>query len=244
MAKRGSQGEALYTLTEVSAKTGISMPTLQRYKRSYQDRLPTVGKGRRQRYPAAALEVFEEIKAENIARRGRPRKESSGGDAKSAAKPKQRRVSRAKARRERRRASGTGAPRKASEATASKQDLLTLTEIKERTGISYPTLSRYVRQDPDRFPSVGEGRRRRYHPAAVQAFQSAYEEGKSSRGRRPAQPKSEASAPATSTRRTSKAASAGGAELKKRINELERRVKDLEKRLSKDLKLRFTIPGR
>ena len=41
----------LYTLTEVSKITNISMPTLQRYKKAYQDRIPSTGEGRRQRYP-------------------------------------------------------------------------------------------------------------------------------------------------------------------------------------------------
>ena len=62
----GGGGKALYTLTEVSNKTSISMPTLQRYKKNYQDRIPSVGKGRKQRYPEEALQVFEQIKAGDI----------------------------------------------------------------------------------------------------------------------------------------------------------------------------------
>src|SRR5690606_28132438 len=53
-------GGELLTLTEVANRTGISMPTLQRYKKEYQDRIPSVGRGRKQRYPASALGVFEE----------------------------------------------------------------------------------------------------------------------------------------------------------------------------------------
>ena len=53
-----SEDEVLYTLTEVAQKTKISMPTLQRYKKLYQDRIPSHGKGRSQRYPEEALEVF------------------------------------------------------------------------------------------------------------------------------------------------------------------------------------------
>jgi hypothetical protein len=47
----------LLTLSEVSKRTKISMPTLQRYKKEYQRRIPSTGKGRKQRYPVEALEV-------------------------------------------------------------------------------------------------------------------------------------------------------------------------------------------
>ncbi len=67
-------GERLYTLTEIGKMASISMPTLQKYKRNYQDRIPSVGEGRRQRYPREAVEVLQQIKAENLAKRGRPRK--------------------------------------------------------------------------------------------------------------------------------------------------------------------------
>src|SRR3954466_4113968 len=76
--RRGdSADEKLYTLSEISQKTNISMPTLQRYKKLYQARIPSVGKGRKQRYPESALPVFDEIKNENVGRRGRPRKDAS-----------------------------------------------------------------------------------------------------------------------------------------------------------------------
>ena len=78
MAEPETQAEEkLYTLSEISQKTGISMPTLQRYKKLYQDRLPSSGQGRKQRYPESALPVFDEIKNENVGRRGRPRKDPS-----------------------------------------------------------------------------------------------------------------------------------------------------------------------
>src|SRR4051812_30094142 len=76
--RRGdSADEKLYTLSEISQKTNISMPTLQRYKKMYQDRIPSVGQGRKQRYPESALPVFDEIKTENAGKRGRPRKDAS-----------------------------------------------------------------------------------------------------------------------------------------------------------------------
>src|SRR3954453_4590064 len=73
--RRGdSADQKLYTLSEISNKTGISMPTLQRYKKTYQDRIPAEGQGRKQRYPESALPVFDEIRSENAGKRGRPRK--------------------------------------------------------------------------------------------------------------------------------------------------------------------------
>jgi DNA-binding transcriptional MerR regulator len=90
VAKRGSKGSSrkrrkaaeetgepkLYTLTEISEATGISMPTLLRYKKNFQDRIPSVGKGRTQRYPKAALEVVQQIKKENLQKRGGARRGS------------------------------------------------------------------------------------------------------------------------------------------------------------------------
>ena len=76
---RDSGGEKLYTLSQISQKTKISMPTLQRYKKLYQNRIPSVGSGRKQRYPDSAIPVFHEIKSENIGRRGRPRAAARSG---------------------------------------------------------------------------------------------------------------------------------------------------------------------
>ena len=59
MAETESPDSKLYTLSEISSKTGISMPTLQRYKKLYQDRIPSEGQGRKQRYPESALPVFD-----------------------------------------------------------------------------------------------------------------------------------------------------------------------------------------
>src|SRR5262245_60598248 len=158
MAEPESQGK-LYTLSEISKRTGISMPTLQRYKKTYQSRIPSVGQGRKQRYPENALPVFNEIKVENAGRRGRPRKNAAAGA--GAARPAKRRGrppgsgKKAASRRKTGRKTGgrrgrppgakkaagrRGRPRK----TAS-GGLLTLTEISKRTGISYPTLVRYVK---------------------------------------------------------------------------------------------------
>src|SRR5215470_16148016 len=172
--------EKLYTLSEISQKTSISMPTLQRYKKMYQDRIPSVGQGRKQRYPESALPVFDEIKTENAGKRGRPRKDASAPRAaRPAAKRGPGRPPRAVAakatpagRRGRKPAAAAAAPRGAAakraagrkagsgrgpgrpaKSAAGSGNLLTLTQISETTGISYPTLVRYVRMHADRLPS-------------------------------------------------------------------------------------------
>lgn len=218
------QGSKLYTLTEVADKTGISMPTLQRYKKNYQSRIPSVGKGRRQRYPEEALPVFEEIKEENIQRRGRPPK-SEGGKKKAGGRRKAKAAEPAKG--------GGGG-------------LLTLTAISEQTGISYPTLVRYVKLYGDRIPSEGKGRSRRYHPEAVEVFQQLRAE--SPRGRRK---KSKGAAAAKPRRQKAPSAPArtaaggdGGGDLAKRVASLERsqsgleqQIRELIKQLKKPLKV-------
>lgn len=156
----------LYTLTEVAKRTGISMPTLQRYKRLYQARLPAQGKGRRQRYPEGALAVFQAIKKENMARRGRPRKRVV--KRRRAAARKAAPVRRAKAAK-RAATVRSRAPRKA---PARAGGLLSLAEIGRRTSISYPTLLRYLKLHLNRIPHVGKGRRRRFPETAVEVFRA------------------------------------------------------------------------
>ena len=204
------------TLSEVSKRTGISMPTLQRYKKEYQARIPSEGKGRKQRYPESALPVFEEIKRENIARRGRPRKSGSGK-----AKVK---------------AAGRGAGRGRARAAASgsgggKKNLLTLTEIGKRTGISYPTLSRYVKQHLGRIPHEGRGRGRRYHPDAVEVFKNL--RSQSGRGRK-------AGSGNGRKRRGRRAAGTGAGSdgnLARRVQSLEKAVNELTRLVRRPIKV-------
>lgn len=187
-AKKTSGGELL-TLTEVSRRTGISMPTLQRYKKEYQDRLQTVGEGRTQRYKEESLDTFKQIKQENLKKRGRPRK--SG-------------------------------PKKAAAAAATKgtpEGLISLSEIGRRTGISYPTLLRYVKLHGDRIPSHGSGRKRRFPVEAVPVFAQLRKESR--RGRRKG-----------ST--TKKAAAPRG--LEARLRRLEKGQAEVEKQLKKLVK--------
>lgn len=207
--------ETLYTLTDVKDKTGISLPTLQKYKKNYQDRIPSVGEGRTQKYPEEALEVFEQLKRENLKKRGRPRKKSK----KKASK------------------SEPSAP------SSSSGDLLTLKQVSELTGISYPTLSRYTKTSLPRIPHEGRGRKRRYRPEAVGVFKTLYEESK--RGRRKKSGPSKPSA--KSARKVTASYGAPGVdlgpvvdqlkELQKAHRDLQRQVEKLEKEVHKPFKV-------
>lgn len=210
----GEGAEAsLLTLSEVAVRTGISMPTLQRYKKLYQARIPAVGKGRTQRYPEESLAIFEELRKENIGRRGRPRKNAT------AAEPARR---------------GPKPGRLRAERAASGDDYLTLTAIAERTGISYPTLVRYSKVHAAELPSRGTGRARRYAPAAVEVFRRLRSE--SPRGRRP----KNLPAPTRPVGRPPKADSALGGtdpQVAARLAAIERAQAGLERQLQRLLEL-------
>jgi predicted DNA-binding transcriptional regulator AlpA len=266
MAEAEAQGEEkLFTLSEISQKTGISMPTLQRYKKLYQDRLPSSGQGRKQRYPESALPVFDEIKNENVGRRGRPRKDASAPRPEKATASKRRpgRPAKATAAAAKRtggrkaasapapqpaagRRGGRGRGRAAAAAPAAPArggrakksgNLLTLTQISETTGISYPTLVRYVRLYSDRLPHEGKGRARRFYPQAVDVFrQLRSESGRGGRkkgsaaGRPPGRP------PGRPGRPPGRPAGGGIASdlssaVSKRIKAIEKGQQSLEKKL-------------
>src|SRR6185312_1109723 len=156
-----------------------------------------VGKGRKQRYPDSALPVFDEIKNENVGRRGRPRKDASAPRPEKAPVASKRRPGRpAKAkpaaapvkRAGGRKAAAPAAPARGGRAQKS-GGLLTLTQISETTGISYPTLVRYVRLYSDRLPHEGKGRARRFHQEAVDVFrQLRSESGRGGRKKGPGRP--------------------------------------------------------
>ena len=255
MAEAENQGK-LYTLSEISTKTGISMPTLQRYKKMYQDRIPSEGKGRKQRYPESALPVFNALREENLGRRGRPRKDpnaprparpvkstrgrkpaakAAAAEAPRRGRPPGRPAAAAAPAKRRGRPPGSGRKAAAAKATGARRgNLLTLTEISKQTGISYPTLVRYVRMHSDRLPHEGRGRGRRFYPEAVNVFRELRQESGRG-GRKPA-----AAAPAKRRGRPPgsgrKAAAAGrgaapaDAGLLQRLREIERSHLDLEKR--------------
>lgn len=236
-----SESRKLYTLSEISQRTGISMPTLQRYKKLYQGRIPSEGKGRKQRYPENALQVFEELKVENAGRRGRPRKNASAPAASSARGGRGRKAAPAAAKRGPGRgrkaaaakpaAAGRRGGRKAAAAGGRAQrsgNLLTLTQVSEQTGISYPTLVRYVRMHSNRLPSEGTGRARRFHPEAVDVFrQLRSESGRG--GRKPAAAK--AGRGRGPGRGRAAASSGGDAGTSQRLKALEKAQQDIEKRL-------------
>jgi hypothetical protein len=254
--QRNGEGK-LYTLSEISNRTGISMPTLQRYKKLYQGRIPSEGQGRKQRYPESALPVFDEIKNENIGKRGRPRKDASAPrPASPAGRKKTGRAAAAKpaakATRGRKKGSaraaaaaapaaparrGRGRGRKAAAAAApaSKKraqgggNLMTLTQISEDTGISYPTLVRYVRLYSDRLPHEGKGRARRFYPQAVDVFRQLRSE--SGRGGRKKGSGAKAAAPRGRGRAAASASrGAGEGILAQRLKAIEKSQESLEKR--------------
>jgi hypothetical protein len=158
-AKAAAGGPSLLTLSSISQQTKISYPTLQRYVRLFGDRIPHEGEGRKRRYHPEAVAVFRELRAES--RPGR--------------KPKAAPAAKAPAR-EKRKA-------RAAKTQAAAPKLLTLTAIGQQTGISGPTLQRYLKLYGDRIPHEGEGRKRRYHPEAVAVFNEL--RSQSRRGRKP-----------------------------------------------------------
>jgi len=248
MAETETSNKKLYTLSEISQRTGISMPTLQRYKKMYQARIPAEGKGRKQRYPEDSLPVFEQLRVENAGRRGRPRKDASARPAASTGRGRGRKAaapaaapaakrgrkpaakSAAKpAAAKRGGARGTrGAGGRKAAASGGRSNLLTLGQVSEQTGISYPTLVRYVRLHSNRLPSEGTGRSRRFHPEAVPVFnQLRSESGRG--GRKPAAAK-KATRGTGRGRGRAAAASSSGDTSNQRLKALERAQQDLEKR--------------
>jgi hypothetical protein len=189
------------------------MPTLLRYKKAYQRRIPAVGKGRTQRYPASALKVFKEIKKENLAKRGRPAKKKTASSTRKRTAPRKK-----------------AAPKKRKKPATTKakqKDLLTLSEIGRQTGISYPTLIRYVKVYGKKIPSVGRGRKRRFRPEAVAVFSQL--RAQSRRGRKKG---------TKQTRATTARVTAGANKvLNDRIKKLEKAQAEIGKQLEDVIKL-------
>jgi hypothetical protein len=252
----------LLTLTDVAKKAGISMPTAAKYKKRYQGRIPTVGEGRSQKYPPAAVGVFQEIYQENLSKRGRgasadegpkkaPRKRKAKAKVKvkgskarpkagtKPAKAKSAKTSRTKTSRTKTRRAKTKRAKAASSASAG---LMPLTNLAKRAGISYPTAQSYVKKHLDRIPNEGKGRTRRYPEEAVAAVRAIYEENLSKRGgggrgktkKTAKRAAAKKSAPAT---KRAAAGGAGGARLASVLNKLEKRIASLEKLMSKPLKV-------
>jgi hypothetical protein len=204
------------------------MPTLQRYKKTYQSRIPSEGSGRKQRYPKEALAVFEELKRENLKKRGRPRKSGSGTQAKPGGK--------------RRKTAKRASTR--SQAAAVQSDLLSLSEIGRRTGISYPTLVNYVKRHLERIPHEGGGRKRRYPPEAVEVFRQLRSESRPGRPRKSGGPAAKRGGRPAIRR----SATVTDGRLAAQVKELERAQREIAKRLDAVLEIlkrpmRVTIKG-
>lgn len=225
----------LFTLTEVAKKTKISMPTLQRYKKLYQDRIPSEGSGRKQRYPQEALAVFLELKKENIGRRGRPRKNAAPAPSARATKP-------AKAAKKQGSKRGRKPAAKRAASAKSGEELLTLTQVSKLTGVSYPTLLRYVKTNLNDIPHKGSGRARRFKPAAVAVFKSLRQRskrGRKSKATLAAEAQSRKAAPAakkTTRRRGRPPKVVDPADLLARIKELEKNQTRLERLIARQQK--------
>jgi DNA-binding transcriptional MerR regulator len=245
-AAAAGDGQRLMTLTEVAKRTRMSMPTLQKYKKRYGDRIPSVGKGRTQRYPDESLPVFEQLKKENMARRGRPRKNPAAPGAPPAkrrpGRPRKSSAAPAPAARRRGRPRKAAAPAPAPAPAGGGEGLLTLTQISETAGISYPTLLRYVKLHLKKLPHVGRGRRRRFKPEAVPVFQQLRSESR--RGRKPGKAAARRGRPpGTGARRGrppgSGRAAAGATDsgLAAILQRLEKRLASLEEAVKKPFRL-------
>ena len=63
-------GKQLFTLTEMAAKTSISLASLSKYVKEQPDRIPCEMVGKMRKFPSEAVPVFKKIKLENLGRRG------------------------------------------------------------------------------------------------------------------------------------------------------------------------------
>jgi hypothetical protein len=107
-------------------------------------------------------------------------------------------------------------------------NLLTLTQISEQTGISYPTLVRYVRMHSDRLPHEGKGRARRFYPQAVDVFRELRQESGRG-GRKPGRPAGSGRAAGRGAGRRAAASGDTGA-FAQRIKAIEKSQQSIEKR--------------
>ena len=156
---RGRRGGELLTLNELARRAGVSLATAHRYRRQHGDLLPARGEGRSRRYLLSAVEALRTL----VARKKRERHGAGGrppASGKAAAK-------RASAR--------TSTPAATARRPRGNASLLSLRKISQSTGISYPTLLRYLARHGQSIPQVGSGRLRRFPPEAVPVFVSLRE---------------------------------------------------------------------
>jgi len=202
-AKGAAGGPSLLTLSSIGQQTGISYPTLQRYVRLFGDRIPHEGEGRKRRYHPDSVAVFRELRAES-----KPGRKPKAAAAKSPARKKRK-------------------ARVAATPAAPAPKLLTLTAIGQQTGISGPTLQRYLKLYGDRIPHEGEGRKRRYHPEAVAVFRELR-----SRSRRGRKPKAKVAAAAKAPARRKRKARAAKVRRQPAAGSVEARLAALEAQVS------------
>jgi len=142
---KGGKGAAeLLTLQEVAKRVDVSLATALRYKHEFEGRIPAVGTGRKQRFPLEALEVFRKLQEEKRERMG------AGG--------------------RQRKGTGRAAAKAEAPAAGRRSGLISLRQIGFTTGISYPTLLRYLARHGEMIPQHGKGRRRRFPPEAIEVF--------------------------------------------------------------------------
>ena len=238
MAEPDTQQGKLYTLSEISKRTGISMPTLQRYKKTYQSRIPSVGQGRKQRYPESALTVFNDIKVENAGQRGRPRKTEArrgcGAAGGEAARPSARLGQGGFAAQDRRAARPSagggevreapwtpaqGGQRRRRSADAHRDQQADRNFLSDAGALRAPL--------SEKLPSEGLGRARRFYSQAVDVFRQLRSESPRG-GRRKRGGGAKRAASANGRRR---GARGGDGALTKRIKQLEKTQQNLEKKL-------------
>ena len=117
---------------------------------------------------------------------------------------------------------GRGKAAKSQRPRAPSGELLSLSEVGRLTGISYPTLLRYVKLHLNEIPHAGSGRARRFRPDAVEVFARLRRESR--RGRRP------------SVERLGLADSASATSLIRRLERMERQQAEVARQLRSLLK--------
>lgn len=204
---QGGKEGRLYSLVEVAQETGIPMPILLRYKREQPDRVPSEGSGSQQRFPVEAFDVLRQIQKEESEGRDLPRRGGFGllslPRLRRHPRPADDEVATAEAA-----ATEAAGPAPATEppttgtlssdpssTSTHSSELLSLVDISRQVDIPYPTLARYATQYGDRIPHRGEGRNRRFPPAAVAIFEQIRKESKP--GRPPKAKRQQAAAAAT-----------------------------------------------
>lgn len=111
---------------------------------------------------------------------------------------------------------------------------LTLKAISDELGIAYPTIARYATKHEERIPHVGEGRKRRFPPEAIDVFRQIRAESKPGRPPKAKTERKRAAAapvaprPAATGAPIAAAPTRPPADLMQRIEYLERRQQQLE----------------